>query len=170
MIILASLRDNGGNDKFDSVLASMTCNCTLRQRVALDVDAVGTVRFTHIITITMSTRGIEPQDVGFDFSNFARNAHLGRQLGGLPKGELVSFNPIKVLKGMSLIIATSTGTTIVGLKFGGGDTGEEEGVCLGADTRATGGPIVADKNCEKVNCFIDVAYRAHFRYTTSHQI
>jgi 20S proteasome subunit beta 2 len=39
----------------------------------------------------------------------------------------------------------------VGLKFGGGDSGEEEGVCLGADTRATGGPIVADKNCEKVS-------------------
>lgn len=48
-------------------------------------------------------------------------------------------------------VATSTGTTIVGVKFGGGDSGEEEGVCLGADTRATGGPIVADKNCEKVS-------------------
>jgi hypothetical protein len=47
-------------------------------------------------------------------------------------------------------VATSTGTTIVGVKYGGGDSGEEEGVCLGADTRATGGPIVADKNCEKV--------------------
>lgn len=49
------------------------------------------------------------------------------------------------------LTATSTGTTIVGLKFGGGDSGEEEGICLGADTRATGGPIVADKNCEKVS-------------------
>lgn len=49
-------------------------------------------------------------------------------------------------------LATSTGTTIVGLKFGGGDSGEEEGICLGADTRATAGPIVADKNCEKVSC------------------
>lgn len=49
-----------------------------------------------------------------------------------------------------LTAATSTGTTIVGLKFGGGDSGEEEGICLGADTRATAGPIVADKNCEKV--------------------
>jgi 20S proteasome subunit beta 2 len=52
---------------------------------------------------------------------------------------------------MTLRVATSTGTTIVGLKFGGGDSGEEEGICLGADTRATGGPIVADKNCEKVS-------------------
>ncbi|KAK1926820.1 nucleophile aminohydrolase [Papiliotrema laurentii] len=83
--------------------------------------------------LNMATRGpIEPANVGFDFSNFARNAHLGNTMGGLPK-------------------ATSTGTTIVGLKFGGGDSGEEEGVCLGADTRATGGPIVADKNCEKIH-------------------
>jgi 20S proteasome alpha/beta subunit len=52
------------------------------------------------------------------------------------------------------LAATSTGTTIVGVKFGGGDSGEEEGVCLGADTRATAGPIVADKNCEKV-CLCD---------------
>ncbi len=36
------------------------------------------------------------------------------------------------------------------MKYGGGSSGEEEGICLGADTRATGGPIVADKNCEKV--------------------
>ena len=39
--------------------------------------------------------------------------------------------------------ATSTGTTIVGCVFKGG-------IVLGADTRATEGPIVADKNCEKV--------------------
>lgn len=68
------------------------------------------------------------QPIGFDFSNYARN----QRIGGQPK-------------------TTSTGTTIVGLKFGGGSSGEEEGVCLGADTRATGGPIVADKNCEKIH-------------------
>ena len=39
---------------------------------------------------------------------------------------------------------TSTGTTIVGLVF-------KDGVILGADTRATSGPIVADKNCEKIH-------------------
>jgi 20S proteasome subunit beta 2 len=39
---------------------------------------------------------------------------------------------------------TSTGTTIVGVKF-------KNGVILGADTRATAGPIVADKNCEKIH-------------------
>ncbi len=39
---------------------------------------------------------------------------------------------------------TSTGTTIVGVKF-------KDGVILGADTRATAGPIIADKNCEKIH-------------------
>lgn len=37
-----------------------------------------------------------------------------------------------------------TGTTIVGVKFNGG-------VVLGADTRATGGSIVVEKNCEKIH-------------------
>jgi len=40
--------------------------------------------------------------------------------------------------------AQSTGTTIVGCLF-------DNGVVLGADTRATAGPIVADKNCEKIH-------------------
>lgn len=40
--------------------------------------------------------------------------------------------------------ATSTGTTIVGCIFDGG-------VVIAADTRATSGPIVADKNCEKLH-------------------
>jgi len=38
----------------------------------------------------------------------------------------------------------STGTTICGVIFKGG-------LVLGADTRATAGPIVADKNCEKIH-------------------
>ena len=46
-------------------------------------------------------------------------------------------------KGVPLPKATSTGTTIVGCLF-------KDGVVLGADTRATEGDIVADKNCEKV--------------------
>lgn len=37
-----------------------------------------------------------------------------------------------------------TGTTIVGVKY-------EGGVVLGADTRATGGSIVVQKNCEKIH-------------------
>ncbi|KAF2121729.1 nucleophile aminohydrolase [Lophiotrema nucula] len=62
---------------------------------------------------------------GFDFSNHNRNAALHAQGVPLPK-------------------ATSTGTTIVGCLFAGG-------VVIAADTRATSGPIVADKNCEKLH-------------------
>jgi len=62
---------------------------------------------------------------GFDFSNYNRNAALHAKGVPLPK-------------------ATSTGTTIVGCLFDGG-------VVIAADTRATSGPIVADKNCEKLH-------------------
>ncbi|TCD71115.1 proteasome core particle subunit beta 2 [Steccherinum ochraceum] len=62
---------------------------------------------------------------GFDFSNTVRNTFL--QDRGIP-----------------LPRATSTGTTIVGCVF-------KDGIVLGADTRATTGPIVADKNCEKIH-------------------
>jgi len=47
-------------------------------------------------------------------------------------------------KGLPAPKATSTGTTIVGCLF-------KDGIVLGADTRATEGPIVADKNCEKIH-------------------
>merc|ERR1719359_1166692 len=40
--------------------------------------------------------------------------------------------------------AVKTGTTICGIIY-------KDGVVLGADTRATEGPIVADKNCEKIH-------------------
>jgi 20S proteasome subunit beta 2 len=40
--------------------------------------------------------------------------------------------------------ATKTGTTIVGIIY-------KDGVILGADTRATSGNIVSDKNCEKIH-------------------
>ncbi|RDA92829.1 hypothetical protein CP533_2860 [Ophiocordyceps camponoti-saundersi (nom. inval.)] len=62
---------------------------------------------------------------GFDFSNYNRNAALHARGLPLPK-------------------ATSTGTTIVGCIYDGG-------VVIAADTRATSGPIVADKNCEKLH-------------------
>ena len=58
---------------------------------------------------------------GLDFSNHNRNVALHAQGVPLPK-------------------ATSTGTTIVGCIFDGG-------VVIAADTRATSGPIVADKVC-----------------------
>jgi len=62
---------------------------------------------------------------GFNFDNALRNAMLEQ-------------NGFKVPKAMS------TGTTIVGLVY-------KDGIVLGADTRATEGPIVADKNCEKIH-------------------
>jgi 20S proteasome subunit beta 2 len=62
---------------------------------------------------------------GFDFSNYNRNAALHAKGVPLPK-------------------ATSTGTTIVGCLFDGG-------VVIAADTRATSGPIVADKVCSESN-------------------
>lgn len=62
---------------------------------------------------------------GLDFSNYNRNAALHARGVPLPK-------------------ATSTGTTIVGCLY-------EGGVVIAADTRATSGPIVADKNCEKLH-------------------
>lgn len=62
---------------------------------------------------------------GFNFDNCKRNAQL------LQNG----FVPPKVVK---------TGTTIVGIIY-------KDGVILGADTRATEGPIVSDKNCSKIH-------------------
>ncbi|GAB1522142.1 proteasome core particle subunit beta 2 [Rhizoctonia solani] len=66
---------------------------------------------------------------GFDFSNSIR---------------LVTRNQFLSGKGVKVPKATSTGTTIVGCLF-------KDGVVLGADTRATEGDIVADKNCEKIH-------------------
>lgn len=40
--------------------------------------------------------------------------------------------------------AVRTGTSIVGIIYA-------DGVILGADTRATEGPIVSDKNCSKIH-------------------
>ncbi|KAF9444639.1 proteasome subunit [Macrolepiota fuliginosa MF-IS2] len=65
------------------------------------------------------------RSAGFDFSNQIRNNFLAE-------------------KGLPLPKATSTGTTIVGCLF-------KDGIVLGADTRATEGDIVADKNCEKIH-------------------
>jgi len=62
---------------------------------------------------------------GFNFDNCLRNATL----------EAKGIHPPR---------ATSTGTTIIGLTTA-------TGVILAADTRATGGPIVFDKNCEKIH-------------------
>lgn len=47
--------------------------------------------------------------------------------------------------------ATKTGTTIVGTIF-------KDGVILGADTRATEGSIVSDKDCAKIHYIADNMY------------
>ncbi|KAI9031417.1 nucleophile aminohydrolase [Hyaloraphidium curvatum] len=72
----------------------------------------------------MTHRIAEPSR-GFNFENYQRNLML----------EASGVKPPKAL---------STGTTIVGLIY-------KDGIVLGADTRATEGPIVADKNCEKIH-------------------
>ena len=67
-------------------------------------------------------------EAGFDFELYHRDQNLVKQLGDsavLPK-------------------AWKTGTTIVGILY-------KDGVVLGADTRATGGSEVVDKNCEKIH-------------------
>jgi len=51
-------------------------------------------------------------------------------------------------RGIALPRAKKTGTTIVGVIYDGG-------VVLGADTRATEGDTVADKNCEKIHYIAD---------------
>ena len=66
---------------------------------------------------------------GFCFDLHTRNALLVKQLGGAAT---------------ALPSAWKTGTTIVGIIY-------KDGVVLGADTRATGGAEVVDKNCEKIH-------------------
>ncbi|GBE60561.1 proteasome subunit beta type 7 [Babesia ovata] len=73
------------------------------------------------------------QHGGWDFANCARNARIQDSVKGF-----------KVLK---------TGTTICGVLV-------KEGVVLAADTRATAGPIVADKNCSKLHRISDSIYCA----------
>merc|ERR1719499_3049606 len=57
---------------------------------------------------------------------------------------LANRNEMLMSSGHKLPKFTKTGTTICGIVF-------DKGVVLGADTRATAGPIVAQKNCEKIH-------------------
>ncbi|KAL7566827.1 hypothetical protein ACA910_021328 [Epithemia clementina (nom. ined.)] len=70
---------------------------------------------------------------GFSFDNVHRNAMIEKML--LSENRNVS---------KQLFQATKTGTTISGCIFDGG-------VVLGADTRATNGEEVAEKNCKKIH-------------------
>ncbi|XP_075435599.1 proteasome subunit beta type-7 [Ascaphus truei] len=66
---------------------------------------------------------------GFSFGNCRRNALVEKEF---------------TQKGHMLPAARKTGTTIAGIVF-------KDGIILGADTRATEGMIVADKNCSKIH-------------------
>jgi len=74
-----------------------------------------------------------PAKGGFNFDNTKRNQML------------------EATNNLSLPKAKKTGTTIVGIIF-------KDGVVLGADTRATEGSIVCDKNCEKIHYIADNIY------------
>lgn len=78
-----------------------------------------------------------PAPSGFSFDNLHRNTMIQQMQSQPNTASSSSTNSY-------LPQATKTGTTIVGLTFKGG-------VVLGADTRATGGTEVADKNCEKIH-------------------
>lgn len=77
----------------------------------------------------------------FAFGSIAAyvDAHAG--LGPCPLS--LSNTPRSVVL-LYIIQAMKTGTTIAGIVY-------KDGVVLGADTRATGGTEVADKNCEKIH-------------------
>eukprot|EP01117_Protostelium_nocturnum_P013120 TRINITY_DN4877_c0_g1_i2.p1 TRINITY_DN4877_c0_g1~~TRINITY_DN4877_c0_g1_i2.p1 ORF type:complete len:261 (-),score=63.17 TRINITY_DN4877_c0_g1_i2:203-985(-) len=66
----------------------------------------------------------------------------------LPKGgfnfDYVQRNEFIQQQGSKMPQTKKTGTTIVGIIC-------KDAVVLGADTRATSGPIVCDKNCEKIH-------------------
>lgn len=40
----------------------------------------------------MAATSAQPANIGFDFSNYARNEFLGAKLGGQPRGELTLTN------------------------------------------------------------------------------
>merc|ERR1711998_449994 len=74
---------------------------------------------------TMAAEELAGNQGGFSFENYARNNFIQEQGAKIPKFR-------------------KTGTTIVGVIY-------KDGVVLGADTRATGGSTVCDKNCEKIH-------------------
>jgi len=88
-----------------------------------------------VLTFSNMVQVQEPQDYldvlasqrgGFSFENCKRNAYLASQ---------AEIKPPTAMK---------SGTTICGIQL-------KDAVVLAADTRATEGPMVADKNCEKLH-------------------
>ena len=91
-----------------------------------------------------SVEQLQRQLGGFDFSNHSRNVSLLLRNAGGPGGASGTAGAPPLRK---------TGTTICGVVFNGG-------VVLGADTRATEGPLVADKNCNKLHRISNNIYAA----------
>ena len=59
-----------------------------------------------------------------------------------------------IVMGNKIPVLRSTGTTIVGLAVPDDGDGNGGFVVLGADTRATDGSMVADKECHKIHCLV----------------
>uniref|UniRef100_A0A452Y5U4 Proteasome subunit beta n=1 Tax=Aegilops tauschii subsp. strangulata TaxID=200361 RepID=A0A452Y5U4_AEGTS len=85
---------------------------------------------------------ISPREGFLGFPRMAGSMELPTK-GGF-SFDLCRRNAMLEKNGLKMPGFRKTGTTIVGLVFA-------DGVVLGADTRATEGPIVADKNCEKIH-------------------
>jgi len=78
---------------------------------------------------------LQSQRGGFSFENCERNIRLGEQ---------AQIRPPTAMK---------SGTTICGIKL-------KDAVVVAADTRATEGPMVADKNCDKLHFIANNIYCA----------
>jgi len=85
--------------------------------------------------VTQNINELDESPAGFSFDNIHRNTMIE---------QFAQKSSSNSSAAGYLPTATKTGTTIVGLVYKGG-------VVLGADTRATGGTEVADKNCEKIH-------------------
>ncbi|XP_026194128.1 proteasome subunit beta type-7 [Cyclospora cayetanensis] len=96
-----------------------------------------------------SIEQLQRQLGGFDFSNHSRNVSLLLRAAGAATGAAAATPTT----GSGMPPLRKTGTTICGVVFQGG-------VVLGADTRATEGPLVADKNCNKLHRISSNIYAA----------
>ena len=107
-----------------------------------------------------SVEQLQLQLGGFDFSNHSRNVSLLLQSTGAAAAPATAAAAAAAAGtaaagngGYRMPPLRKTGTTICGVVFNGG-------VVLGADTRATEGPLVADKNCNKLHKISSSIYAA----------
>ncbi|CDJ52869.1 proteasome subunit beta type 7, putative [Eimeria brunetti] len=112
-----------------------------------------------------SIEQLQRQRGGFDFSNHSRNVSLllraaaaappSSAAGAAAAAAAAAGEGAAAAAGVcsSMPPLRKTGTTICGVVFKGG-------VVLGADTRATEGPLVADKNCNKLHRISSNIYAA----------